>query len=359
MSATPLSAQLIAWFRHQAAELVRPARPDAPAPEAARLQPGQRYAAEVLQVTAAGRSLVRVAGEVLDMGLPAGMRLRPGQTLTLIYLTGSPRPTFLLPPPPHTPGVQLSAAAIELAALLRLASAGPMTTPVAPLIPQPPNAPAQPLTPGSVQQDTAFPAAAAIDGAPDTSRQAGPDQIAQRLQQVLRASGLFYESHLARWVRGELSLETIRQEPQARLDATRAAAPMGPERMPEEAARLAARQLALLEGAPWVWQGQAWPGQSLWWSVREDRPPAAEAQAAVWCTELRLDLARLGEFHAVLRLSAAGLHVRMAADAAHGLARCRQALAELGERLQAAGLRLQGLELRPLERGDGADRSAP
>lgn len=38
--------------------------------------------------------------------------------------------------------------------------------------------------------------------------------IAARLQQSIQHSGLFYESHVARWFRGELPLEALRREPQ-------------------------------------------------------------------------------------------------------------------------------------------------
>lgn len=38
--------------------------------------------------------------------------------------------------------------------------------------------------------------------------------IATRLQQSIQHSGLFYESHVARWFRGEFPLEALRREPQ-------------------------------------------------------------------------------------------------------------------------------------------------
>ena len=41
-----------------------------------------------------------------------------------------------------------------------------------------------------------------------------PGQVAERLQGSVRDSGLFYESHLSRWYRGELSREQLLREPQ-------------------------------------------------------------------------------------------------------------------------------------------------
>lgn len=51
--------------------------------------------------------------------------------------------------------------------------------------------------------------------------------IAARLQQSIQHSGLFYESHVARWFRGELPLEALRHEPQMRVPMQ--AAPRGGE----------------------------------------------------------------------------------------------------------------------------------
>lgn len=41
-----------------------------------------------------------------------------------------------------------------------------------------------------------------------------PAQVAERLQVSVRDSGLFYESHVARWYRGELPREQLQREPQ-------------------------------------------------------------------------------------------------------------------------------------------------
>lgn len=46
------------------------------------------------------------------------------------------------------------------------------------------------------------------------SENASPTQVAERLQSSVRDSGLFYESHLSRWFRGDLSREQLQREPQ-------------------------------------------------------------------------------------------------------------------------------------------------
>jgi hypothetical protein len=172
--------------------------------------------------------------------------------------------------------------------------------------------------------------------------------LPQRLRQVVRESGLFYESHLARWSKGELTLESILREPQARL-ARADASPTGlPElgRMPEEAARLAGRQLMMLEGGPFVWQGQVWPGQLMQWRLEErDAGQAGAGEGARWQTELRLTLPRLGRVSAELSLSAQGLRLQLAVSE-YALAEFRGALPQLADLLHRAGLQVQGLSLR-------------
>lgn len=176
-----------------------------------------------------------------------------------------------------------------------------------------------------------------------------------RLRQVVKESGLFYESHLSRWVKGEMSQEAVMREPQARLARTEHT-PTGVAElrgMPEEAARLAGRQLMMLEGGPFVWQGQAWPGQTMEWLV-EERPGGGgggEEEAPQWHTELRLTLPRLGRLAADLKLSAQGLQIRIGAVSEETLGEIRAALPELADRLREVNLNVTGLaaQLTPQE----------
>ena len=165
-----------------------------------------------------------------------------------------------------------------------------------------------------------------------------------RLAQTLKESGLFYEAHLVRWAKGRYPFEAILNEPQARM--ARGGAPMlslaelgG---MPEEAARMAGRQLQMLEGGPFLWQGFAWPGQWMDWLV-EERPGGEgdgrpEEQPSAWSTELNLTLPRMGTVNAQLALRgravSLNLHVSMAATAEA----LQNALPELQKGLESAGL---------------------
>lgn len=170
--------------------------------------------------------------------------------------------------------------------------------------------------------------------------------LPQRLRQVVRESGLFYESHQAKWARSETTLEALQREPQARLARMEVPQAQLPELkgLPEETARIAGRQLMMLEGQPFVWQGQAWPGQPMEWLVEERQPEgAAGEEAPQWRTLLRLVLPRLGEVQADLQLGAAGLNVRLRATDPASLEEVRAALPELMARLSAARLNPQSL----------------
>jgi len=115
--------------------------------------------------------------------------------------------------------------------------------------------------------------------------------------------------------------------------------------MPEEAARLAGRQLLMLEGAPFFWQGFAWPGQWLEWQVRE-RPGGGadgEEDANTWATELRLTLPRLGGITARLSLAGERLTVGLSATETSTQEAMRAAMPALERALEAAGLKPAGI----------------
>lgn len=408
MNLSALPELLIAWLKNQGAGLVQPQRGQE---MGLAFKPGQQYEGEVLQNLANGRALVRVGKEVLDMALPGG-QARPGESLRLTYLTDGPRPTFLLSrtAAPVQP-VRLSEAAQQVSALIRLVQAASTPLAQAAANQSTPNPGATPTPSASVgaavataaqrpivsdvsllvktagdgnlsaavASRTAVPALAMAGQAVDGLRAAlaagtqlatqGVGQatlasqavLPQRLRQVVRESGMFYESHLARWSRGEWPLESILREPQARLGPSAPTVASAPElrHMPEEAARLAGRQLLMLEGGPFVWQGQAWPGQPLEWRIERDTHGGAEAQAQPeWRTELRLDLPCLGEVHAALTLSGQGLAVSLSAHDVKARETLRAALPVLANRLQAAGLHLAGLALRSVEAEDARQANA-
>jgi len=174
-----------------------------------------------------------------------------------------------------------------------------------------------------------------------------PDKLAQTLKQ----SGLFYESHLARWTNGNYSFESLLKEPQAHLGRAenRPLSLPGLLTMPEEAAHLAGRQLHMLEGAPLLWQGYAWPGQWMDWMVRERQDwheGGHEGEAAdQWDSELRLILPRMGTVVAALSLRGQGIRLNLRAADPATAQTLASALPALRQGLEAAGLEIMGLKV--------------
>ncbi len=441
MNLSALPELLLAWFRNQGASQMGTDKPGGlPAP----FRPGAQYEAKVLDHLPGGRHLVQVAGQKMDMALPRNTQ--PGDSVRLTYLSGGPRPTFLLnqaasvaPSAASSQPVSLSTTAQQVNALMRLAAPHATTAaaPASSSLQLPPTTsprteganfvavaasrqanasdlpvPAQagrtagqlaantqaseaartstnpaavstaraivanvvmlqnytavqsPIPGGAVSPNTAL-VGQAVDGlrasVPSSTNltpnvlaeQPGPSRslLPTRLYQTLSESGLFYESHLARWTKGELSFEALLREPQARLGRENVPnatlAELGG--MPDEAARLAGKQLHLLEGAPFVWQGLAWPGQWMEWLVEERRGGDGEAggeeDADQWRTELRLELPRLGSVHARIGLHGDRLNLRITTPEESVRDEMRQALPQLIQGLEAAGLRPGGMSV--------------
>lgn len=171
--------------------------------------------------------------------------------------------------------------------------------------------------------------------------------ISERLRQALTASGLFFESHLAQWTRGERSDAALRSEVLALLttaSATPGAAAGGAERV--------AAQMEAMQRQAVVLQGPAWPGQPVTITLaREptagDDEHAAGAVAAdahaVFTARITLDLPHLGPLSVQLRLAGSSVAVALEAAAPEFFA---PHLSGLAEQLQAHGLQPASLQAR-------------
>jgi len=151
------------------------------------LTPGQEVRGEVLEQRPNGRFLVNLAGTVLDMGLPPSTR--PATTVQLTYVTDQPRLTFALPSPADKGSkVNLSDAGRWLG---RMSAA------------QGESATTEAINSRPVRLFTALPTDTKV--------------IAEKLREAVVKSGIFYESHLAKWSEGSLGLDDILSEPQGQL----------------------------------------------------------------------------------------------------------------------------------------------
>lgn len=407
MKPTVLPAAVIAWLKNQGAELLQAGKGTAPGPASALLEVGKVYEAQVLQKLPQGRHLVQVGEQPMSMTLPGQNKPGDAVKLLYLRAEPRPTFMLVRPEPAAGErNVQVSEAATRVASLARwsgppplppaptttpaaaqAATAGPAAAPAAQMLAQQAAMPTAAGRPAAVAQV----AATVLAGAPTAAAQtmavpanplapvAARLQLAQALdatqaarvatragvpileqpatqgqawlaplKQAVKDSGVFYEANLSRWVRGEQPLSEIQRQPQARL-ADPALAAQGTrvaelDGMPEEVARLAGRQLHMLEGQPFLWQGLAWPGQRMDWLI-EERPggEGGEEEAPQWQTELRLSLPQLGGVAAEIVLQPRGLKLRLAAENPETEARMREALPELVGRLDAAGVAVLGL----------------
>ena len=327
------------------------------------LEPGQRLRATVQSSLANGEFLVALDsrgapnagdGQTLHMKLPAGVR--SGDVLNLVFVSREPQPTFTLTTETPSAGVfsRLSETGRLIDSLLR-----------------------QPILPGSsstLSSATSFQfpllAKPPVNGA----------DLARSLESALGRSGLFYESHLAQWVAGTRSLAELLLEPQARLSGrpirfftdaeSNAADPVRdnttgadgtlefetPDPVHPSAMTLVRQQLEAFETRHFVWQGVAWPGQTIAWEILEEPSQAQEEEkgseqpsAQAWQTRLRLTLPNLGPVTASLRLNTrgtgetSGMDVRFTTAEPMTAAALRGGVTPLANGLEAAGIRLLGM----------------
>lgn len=326
--------------------------------------PGERYTARVEEQIANGRFLVFIRDQKLDLNLPRNTQ--PGQNVELRFVSGDPRLTFVLDEEAtlanqtRTP-VNFSDGARYLNGLLD------RVKDLAQQVRQ------QPVNPSQAQQLTK----PLFEGAPPAT-----PQLAAALKEAVSKSGLFYESHQAQWVAGERPISDLLKEPQGKLSEPRAAQlaqspqradePGGPpparqaaemSRPPQvetaqrngantaqatvaepvhpQTAPLVQQQLDTLDTRQMVWMGQVWPGQTMQWQIedREARSGGDEAQQE-WATTLDLTLPHLGEVHAALRLTPAGLVVDLRAASSGSAQQMRGALPLLDEGMKRAEIKL-------------------
>ncbi|MBI4742114.1 MAG: flagellar hook-length control protein FliK [Betaproteobacteria bacterium] len=117
---------------------------------------------------------------------------------------------------------------------------------------------------------------------------------------------------------------------------------------------LVQQQLEALATQNFIWQGQAWPGQTMRWEIEEDagqRGSDGEETASRWQTSLRLTLPRLGEIDARIGLQGPQIALALAAGNTGTQALLRDATEALRGQLDAAGLVLASLGVGPAEAG--------
>jgi hypothetical protein len=126
--------------------------------------------------------------------------------------------------------------------------------------------------------------------------------------------------------------------------------------VPRELVPLVQQQLNGLATQNFVWQGQVWPGQPMWWEISgdpESKPSQNNEPASQWQTRLKLNLPALGGIDVTLRLGTGGaLAISVSAEKPASEAKLRDSTQPLREQLEAVGLTLTQLRVEHGQTGE-------
>lgn len=203
-----------------------------------------------------------------------------------------------------------------------------------------------------------------------TAPQALTHAIAHMLQQSVTESGLFYESKLAQLVKGQISPETLQQQPQASTQANassqnatvlgqlaNAAGKDAPATsllqsgIDPSTQQLVRQQLEVLASQMFNWRGEAWPGVPLDLEIQRRRDDDAQQHPdsfhdedeAPWQSRLKLELPTLGTVQARLHIHDHTVRIQIEAPTASDT--LKHHLATLVERLETRGIAIQQLQV--------------
>lgn len=314
-------------------------------------RPGDRFSALIQKALPDGTFEALVDGRTIKLALPQAAQA--GERLELVVARISPH-AVLANPAPSAPG--------ETAARAALSPTGRLISFL--LTGQPaPDTPA--IARGQPLQAASGPINAAA--------------LAAALRQGISESGLFYESHLARWTTGKLPTEALLREPQARLPLTQAggapnpaapapaqsgattdtaaaaraasaaqsAAPVRTDAIPDRLLPVMHQQLDALATHHYSWHGQAWPGQAMELDIEDPHGDGehADADDAAWKTTLRLRLPALGGVEARIALDPSGVRIHLFAEDNATSGVLHQQRGGLADALAKANLTLKELQV--------------
>lgn len=197
----------------------------------------------------------------------------------------------------------------------------------------------------------------------DALARAHAHELATALRASIEASGLFYESHLRRWLGGTFASARLAREPQmgqAQRDPAAQGSPDAPRYtegpVRADLAGVVRQQLEMLAVPGLRWEGEAWPGLFMTLAVhpppeREDgddsdgRHERRRDGAGTWRSELNLRLPRLGDVSVDLRMGSTWVALDLRAPPATAL-RMQSDSAALRRRLGSAGFRRVAVRVR-------------
>lgn len=304
--------------------------------------PGQQLRGEVMTSLGGGRFSVMVGAQMLEFLMPKGVRR--GDRINMFFITEEPHMIFLMARFGRAGDSKVSDTGRWLSGFLGEASG---------------QLPAE-ATMGILRTLLA-------EATTDASL------LGRMLQQGLRESGLFYESHLARWFGGGYNLEDLLREPQGglspRLPQTggagasvdefalvgvrsgaaeimealfkKAGSSMAHEGIADQRTLpIVGEQLSALQSGQLLFRGDLFPGQRLEWTVaeREAERNRSGGRERNWETSVTITLPNLGSVTALLTLDGTRVAVKLTAENSAAIPALEDGRARLVEQLEGAGL---------------------
>jgi len=132
--------------------------------------------------------------------------------------------------------------------------------------------------------------------------------------------------------------------------ATAGVTPVSNEMIHPQSVALVHQQLDLLATSVFRWNGEAWPGVPMQWSIEQETEEreahaGSEEAARPWSTTLSMHLPNLGMVDVRLSLAGSGVHARLKAAEAGTAALLRADSGALATRFEAIGLQLQDFQV--------------
>jgi len=288
-------------------------------------KPGQIYKAIVQGQLANGNFNVQISNKFLQMQLPE--RIQSGDKMQLLFLTREPKLKFALQ---HKDNILLTKNNTTISSTGRLLDI---------LIQDAKNS----IT-NSVSSTSPI--------LPDSS--VNKQELPHLLQKAIFQSGLFYESHLAKWINGKNTLDKLQLEPQNKSSSSSSLSPPSTNLISSnlpvgtQNLSLVQQQLMTLETGHIVWRGEICNGQQIEWDIYEDAPKGNcndQSVATCWKTKLTLTFPTLGKITTTISLKTQDVLIKLSADNRDTTQLLKKNQIPLKTNLQTAGLTVSSLDL--------------
>jgi flagellar hook-length control protein FliK len=173
------------------------------------------------------------------------------------------------------------------------------------------------------------------------------NELAHKLQQAVEKSGLFYESHVAQWSRGQLPLTQIQEEAKLLSVELPKIFPTQLQELPAGMAEILRQQLHFIEHQNITWQGMLNPETPMSWRIeeqehkqKEQEEQTSELPPSTWLSQLQVDFPHLGKVKIQLQLHENNLQANFQVAESDQLTSLRLGLPELKKNLLDAQIQL-------------------